>query len=62
MTAGRRDSLRNDSPPATEERILAVEYTLTDRFSLLLTRTDPGTGKTGTEKGWAFDVRIRQSR
>jgi TamB, inner membrane protein subunit of TAM complex len=46
----------------TEERILAVEYTLTDRFSLLLTRTDPGTGKTGTEKGWAFDVRIRQSR
>jgi len=46
----------------TEERILAVEYTLTDRFSLLLTRTDPGTGKTGTERGWAFDVRIRQSR
>jgi autotransporter translocation and assembly factor TamB len=46
----------------TEERILAVEYTLTDRFSLLLTRTDPGTAKTGTEKGWAFDVRIRQSR
>src|SRR5574341_442323 len=31
----------------TEERILAVEYTLTDRFSLLLTRTDPGTAKTG---------------
>ncbi len=46
----------------TEERILAVEYTLTDRFSLLLTRTDPGTAKTGTERGWAFDVRIRQSR
>ena len=46
----------------TEERMLAVEYTLTDRFSLLLTRTDPGTGKTGAEKGWAFDVRIRQSR
>jgi TamB, inner membrane protein subunit of TAM complex len=46
----------------TEERVLAVEYTLTDRFSLLLTRTDPGTGKTGTERGWAFDVRIRQSR
>ena len=45
----------------TEERILALEYTLTDRFSLLLTRTDPGTAKTGTEKGWAFDVRIRQS-
>ena len=46
----------------TEEQIIAVEYTLTDRFSLLLTHTDPGTGKTGTEKGWAFDVRIRQSR
>ncbi|HSD67189.1 MAG TPA: translocation/assembly module TamB domain-containing protein, partial [Vicinamibacteria bacterium] len=46
----------------TEERILAVEYTLTDRFSLLLTHTDPGTAKTGVEKGWAFDVRIRQSR
>jgi len=45
-----------------EERILAIEYTLTDRFSLLLTRTDPGEAKTGTEKGWAFDVRIRQSR
>jgi hypothetical protein len=46
----------------TEERILALEYTLTDRFSLLLTRTDPGTAKTGVERGWAFDVRIRQSR
>ncbi len=46
----------------TEERILAVEYALTDRFSLLLTRTDPGTAKTGVERGWAFDVRIRQSR
>ena len=44
-----------------EERILAIEYNLTDRFSLLLTRTDPGTAKTGVEKGWAFDVRIRQS-
>jgi translocation and assembly module TamB len=46
----------------TEEQIVAIEYTLTDRFSLLLTHTDPGTAKTGTEKGWAFDVRIRQSR
>ena len=45
----------------TEERILAVEYTLSDRFSLLLTRTDPGTAKTGVERGWAFDVRLRQS-
>jgi autotransporter translocation and assembly factor TamB len=46
----------------TEERILAVEYLLTDRLSLLLTRTDPGTAKTGVERGWSFDVRIRQSR
>jgi autotransporter translocation and assembly factor TamB len=46
----------------TEERILAIEYLLTDRFSLLLTRTDPGTAKTGVERGWSFDVRIRQSR
>ncbi len=46
----------------TEERILALEYILTDRLSLLLTRTDPGTAKTGVERGWAFDVRIRQSR
>ena len=46
----------------TEERILAVEYTLTDRFSLLLTQTEPGSAKTGVERGWAFDVRVRQSR
>ena len=46
----------------TDERILAIEYALTDRFSLLLTWSDPGTAKTGVERGWAFDVRIRQSR
>jgi hypothetical protein len=46
----------------TEEHILAIEYTLSERFSLLLTRTDPGTAKTGVEKGWAFDVRLRRSR
>jgi translocation and assembly module TamB len=46
----------------TEERIVAIEYALSDRFSLLLTHTDPGQAKTGTEQGWAFDVRIRQSR
>jgi autotransporter translocation and assembly factor TamB len=45
----------------TEERILAIEYTLSDRLSLRLTRTDPGTAKTGVEKGWGFDLRIRQS-
>jgi hypothetical protein len=37
----------------TEERILSVEYTLSDRFSLLLTRADPG--------GFGFDLRLRQS-
>jgi hypothetical protein len=46
----------------TEERILAIEYNLSDRFSLLLTHTDPGTAKTGVEQGWGFDVRLRQSR
>jgi hypothetical protein len=46
----------------TEERVLAIEYILSDRFSLLLTQTDPGQAKTGAERGWAFDVRIRQSR
>jgi translocation and assembly module TamB len=46
----------------TEERIVAIEYALSNRFSLLLTHTDPGQAKTGTEQGWAFDVRIRQSR
>ena len=46
----------------TEERILAIEYNLSDRLSLLLTRTDPGTAKSGVERGWAFDVRVRRSR
>jgi translocation and assembly module TamB len=36
-----------------EDRILSVEYTLSDRLSVLLTRTDPG--------GIAFDLRLRQS-
>lgn len=38
----------------TEERVLAVEYTLSDRFSVLLTRAEPG--------GFGFDLRLRQSR
>jgi len=38
----------------TEERIISVEYTLSDRLSLLLTREDPG--------GFGFDLRLRQSR
>jgi len=67
VTVGRRltpdlNVLYSQDLRGTEERILAVEYNLSDRLSLLLTRTDPGTAKTGVERGWAFDVRIRQSR
>jgi translocation and assembly module TamB len=66
VTAGKRfgpnlNVLYSQDLRGTEERILAVEYNLSDRFSLLLTRTDPGTAKTGVERGWAFDVRLRQS-
>jgi translocation and assembly module TamB len=38
----------------TEERILSVEYILSDRLSLLLTREQPG--------GLGFDLRLRRSR
>jgi hypothetical protein len=38
----------------TGERLMSVEYTLSDRFSLLLTRSDPD--------GFGFDVRLRRSR
>jgi hypothetical protein len=67
VTVGRRltpdlNVLYSQDLRGTEERILAVEYNLSDRLSLLLTRTDPGRAKTGVERGWAFDVRIRQSR
>ncbi len=66
VTVGKRLSpdlnvLYSQDLRGTEERILAVEYNLSDRLSLRLTRTDPGTGKTGAERGWGFDVRIRQS-
>jgi translocation and assembly module TamB len=37
-----------------EEHLLSVEYTVSDRFSVLLTRSEPG--------GLGFDVRVRQSR
>ncbi|MBI3932607.1 MAG: translocation/assembly module TamB domain-containing protein [Acidobacteria bacterium] len=37
----------------TEERLLSVEYTLSDRLSVLLTRTEPG--------GFGFDLRLRRS-
>jgi translocation and assembly module TamB len=36
------------------ERLLSVEYTLSDRLSLLLSRSDPD--------GFGFDVRLRRSR
>jgi autotransporter translocation and assembly factor TamB len=38
----------------TEERLVSVEYTLSERVSLLFTRSDPG--------GFGFDLRLRQSR
>ena len=38
----------------TGERLVSVEYILSDRFSLLLTRSDP--------EGFGFDVRLRRSR
>jgi hypothetical protein len=37
----------------TEERIVSVEYNLSDRLSLLLTRSEPG--------GTGFDLRVRRS-
>jgi len=66
VTVGKRLSpdlnvLYSQDLRGTEERILAVEYNLSDRLSLRLTRTDPGTAKTGVERGWGFDLRIRRS-
>jgi len=66
VTVGKRlgsdlDVLYSQDLRGIDERILAVEYTLSDRLSLLLTHTDPGSTKTGVETGWAFDVRLRQS-
>ena len=39
---------------AAEDRIVTVEYTLSDRFSLVLSRADLN--------GYGFDVRVRQTR
>ncbi len=39
---------------AAEDHVLTIEYTLSDRLSLLLTQAEPG--------GLAFDVRLRQTR
>ncbi|HVR70783.1 MAG TPA: translocation/assembly module TamB domain-containing protein [Vicinamibacteria bacterium] len=38
----------------TEERLVSIEYTLSDRLSLLMTSVQPG--------GFGFDLRLRQSR
>jgi hypothetical protein len=38
----------------TEEQLVLLEYLVSDRISLLLTRAEPG--------GFGFDVRLRQSR
>jgi translocation and assembly module TamB len=38
----------------TDERLVSVEYTLSERVSVLLTRAEPG--------GFGFDLRLRQSR
>ncbi|MET0552769.1 MAG: translocation/assembly module TamB domain-containing protein [Vicinamibacteria bacterium] len=38
----------------TAERLISLEYTLSDRFSLLMTRADPA--------GFGFDLRLRRSR
>jgi autotransporter translocation and assembly factor TamB len=59
LTAGKRltpdlNVLYSIDLRGTEERILSVEYTLSDRLSLLMTRTDPG--------GFGFDLRLRQTR
>jgi len=39
---------------SAEDRVLTIEYTLSDRLSLLLTQAQPG--------GLGFDVRLRQTR
>jgi hypothetical protein len=38
----------------SDERLLSVEYTLSDRLSFVLTRAEPG--------GFGFDLRLRHSR
>ncbi len=38
----------------SEQRVLSLEYTLSDRLSVLFTREDPG--------GFGFDLRLRQLR
>ena len=38
----------------TGERLLSVEYSVSDRFSVLLTQSEVD--------GYGFDVRLRQSR
>jgi autotransporter translocation and assembly factor TamB len=59
LTAGKRvtpdlNVLYSVDLRGTDERLLSLEYTLSDRLSVLLTRTEPG--------GFGFDVRLRHSR
>jgi translocation and assembly module TamB len=59
LTVGRRitpdlNVLYSIDLRGTEERVLSVEYTLSDRLSLLMTRTQPG--------GFGFDIRLHQYR
>jgi translocation and assembly module TamB len=59
LTVGKRitpdlNVLYSQDLRGAEERLLSVEYTLSDRFSLLLTRAEP--------EGFGFDVRLRHSR
>jgi translocation and assembly module TamB len=59
LTAGKRvtpdlNVLYSVDLRGSEERVLSVEYTLSDRLSVLMTRSDPG--------GFGFDLRLRQTR
>ena len=59
LTVGKRitpdlNVLYSQDLRGAEERLLSVEYTLSDRFSLLLTRAEP--------EGFGFDVRLRHTQ
>ncbi|HEV7502632.1 MAG TPA: translocation/assembly module TamB domain-containing protein, partial [Vicinamibacteria bacterium] len=57
MTLGKRvtpdlNIVYSQDLTGTQERLVAVEYTLSDRLSLLMTRSEPG--------GYGFDLRLRR--
>jgi translocation and assembly module TamB len=59
LTVGKRltpdvNILYSTALRGTEGQLISLEYTLSDRLSVLLTRAEPG--------GFGFDVRLRQSR